>query len=44
MKPSMGFGMSIGVSEIIGIVFSVICLGAFLAIGRKPVEGAPLDV
>lgn len=43
-EPSMGFGMSIGVSEIIGIVFSVICLGAFLAIGRKPVEGAPLDV
>ena len=43
-EPSMGFGMSIGVSEIIGIVFSVICLGAFRAIGRKPVEGAPLDV
>ena len=43
-EKSMGFGMSIGVSEIIGIVFSVICLGAFLAIGRKPVEGAPLDV
>ncbi len=43
-EPNMGFGMSIGIAEIIGIAVSVICLGAFLALGRKPVAGAPTDV
>ncbi len=43
-EPNMGFGMSIGIAEIIGIAVSVICLGAFLALGRKPVAGAPTDI
>lgn len=43
-EQDMGLGISIGISEVIGIVFALACLALLLTIGRRPVEGAPADV
>lgn len=43
-EQNMGLGISIGISEVIGIVFALACLALLLTIGRRPVEGAPADV
>ena len=37
----MGFGVNIGMSNTIGAVLAIVCLVAFLVLGRKPVAGAP---
>lgn len=43
-EKSMGFGLDIGVSEIIGVVVAVVCLGCLLAFGKKPIEGDDLNL
>ena len=40
-EPNMGFGVNIGMSNTIGAVLAIVCLVAFLVLGRKPVAGAP---
>lgn len=40
-EPNMGFGMTIGISDTIGIICAAVTLVAFLALARKPIEGAP---
>ena len=40
-EPNMGFGMTIGISDTIGIICAVVTLAAFLALARKPIAGAP---
>ena len=40
-EPNMGFGMSIGTADAIGIICAAVALVAFLALGRKPIAGAP---
>lgn len=40
-EPKMGFGMSIGTADAIGIICAAVALVAFLALGRKPIAGAP---
>ena len=39
----MGFGMDIGISNIIGAVGAFIILGIFLVKGKSEVAGAPAD-
>lgn len=41
-EPTMGFRMSIDISNIIGIIVAIIAFLAFLVKGRAPVEGAPM--
>ena len=40
-EPKMGFGMGIEIADIIGVIVAVVSLVAFLALGRKPIAGAP---
>lgn len=40
-EPKMGFGMGIEIADIIGMIVAVVSLVAFLALGRKPIAGAP---
>ena len=40
-EPNMGFGMSIGTADTLGILCAAVALVAFLALARKPIEGAP---
>ena len=40
-EPKMGFGMGIQIADIIGVIVAVVSLVAFLALGRKPIAGAP---
>lgn len=40
-EPNMGFGMAIGTADTIGIICAAVALVAFLALARKPIEGAP---
>lgn len=40
-EPNMGFGMAIGTADAIGIICAAVALVAFLALGRKPIIGAP---
>lgn len=40
-EPTMGFRMSIDISNIIGIVAAVVAFVAFMLLGRKEVAGAP---
>lgn len=40
-EPKMGFGMGIQIADIIGVIVAAVCLVAFLAMGRKPIAGAP---
>ena len=42
-EPNMGFGMDIGISNIIGAVGAFIILGIFLVKGKSEVAGAPAD-
>lgn len=42
-EPNMGFGININTANIIGIIGAVICLIAFLILGKKEVVGAPQD-
>ncbi|WP_031491464.1 carbon starvation protein A [Succinivibrio dextrinosolvens] len=43
-EKTMGFGLDISTSNIIGIVVAAICFVSFLKFGKNPVEGAPTDV
>ncbi len=43
-QPSMGLGLSIVTSDIVGAIFAAVCLGAFLIFGRRPIAGAPTNV
>ncbi|MCK0535477.1 MULTISPECIES: carbon starvation protein A [unclassified Anaerobiospirillum] len=43
-EPNMGLGMDIYISQVIGLVATVCILLVFLKLGRKEIEGAPLDV
>ncbi len=40
-EPKMGFGMGIEIADIIGVIVAAVSLVAFLALGRKPIAGAP---
>lgn len=42
-EPNMGFGISIDTSYVIGVAVAVVCLVAFLILGKKPVEGVPAE-
>ena len=42
-EPTMGFKMSIDISNIIGCIAAVCCFVAFMLIGRKPVADEPLN-
>ena len=43
-EPSMGFGMGIDISNIIGVVAAFVAFVAFMTLGRRPVAGAPENV
>lgn len=43
-EPTMGFKMAIDISNIIGVVCAVVAFVCFMLIGRRPVEGAPMNV
>ena len=43
-EPKMGFGMDIGLSQIIGLIGAVLIFIAFLKFGKKEIVGAPTDV
>ena len=43
LSQKIGFNLPMNISNIVGIVAAVVALGAFLSIGKKPVEGAPTD-
>ncbi len=40
-EPTMGFAISIDISNIIGVIGAVVAFVAFMLMGRKPVAGAP---
>lgn len=42
-EPTMGFGISIDVANIIAIIGALGAFVAFMVLGRKPVEGAPVN-
>lgn len=42
-EKTMGLGLSIEVSNIIGLIFSSVCLVAMLKFGKNKIEGAPED-
>ena len=42
-EPNMGFGININTANIIGVIGAIICLIAFLVLGKKEVAGAPQD-
>ena len=42
-EPTMGFRLSIDISNIIGIIVAIIAFVAFMLRGRAPVEGAPMN-
>lgn len=42
-EPTMGFGISIDVANIIAIIGALGTFVAFMVLGRKPVEGAPVN-
>ena len=42
-EPTMGFGISIDVANIIAVIGALGVFVAFMVLGRKPVEGAPVN-
>lgn len=42
-EPTMGFAISIDISNIIGVIAAVVSFVAFMLLGRKPVAGAPME-
>lgn len=42
-EPTMGFGISIDVANIIAVIGALGAFAAFMVLGRKPVEGAPVN-
>ena len=43
-EPSMGFGMGIDISNIIGVAAAIVAFVAFMVLGRRTVDGAPENV
>lgn len=41
---TMGFGMSIDLSNIVGVIAAIVAFAAFMLLGRKSVTGAPENV
>ena len=40
-SPNLGFNIAIGTSQIIGVIFALICLVALLVFGKHPVADIP---
>lgn len=43
-EPNMGFGVDIGISNIIGVIVAIALFVVFLKFGKKEIAGAPMDV
>ena len=42
-EPTMGFAISIDISNIVGVIAAIVAFVAFMMLGRKPVAGAPVN-